>query len=221
MSTTAVELLRFKVAEDDAIRAVRAGVSTWDAFRSLRASNTTAFVDVGLRIGINSGEVIVSADNTEVVGDPANVAARLQQEARDGDVIIGEPTRRLVQESVTPEPLPVLHGASPRPLEIRPSHTRAAPGEKRGIVEQVRGRCRGQHVKIPEDVCFLLRQEEIPEASRQVRPAGRERYPGKEWRVLWSRLNACEPPCHAVRMARIRCGFETIARCWATRDGPA
>ena len=96
-----------QVAEDDAVRAVRAAVGMQQAFRELRASNTTALVDVGLRIGINTGEVIVSADNTDVVGDPANVAARLQQEAQDDEVIIGEATRRLVQETVTLEPIGV------------------------------------------------------------------------------------------------------------------
>ncbi|HVN87273.1 MAG TPA: nuclear transport factor 2 family protein, partial [Candidatus Binatia bacterium] len=96
-----------QVAEDDAIRAVRAAVAMQHAFRELRASTTTALVDVGLRIGINTGEVIVSADNTDVVGDPANVAARLQQEARDGEAIIGEATRRLVRELVTLESIGV------------------------------------------------------------------------------------------------------------------
>ena len=33
---------------------------------------------LGLRVGINTGEVVVSADTTDVVGDPVNVAARLQ-----------------------------------------------------------------------------------------------------------------------------------------------
>ena len=49
--------------------------------------------------------MVVSGDNTDVVGDPVNVAARLQQEARDGEVVIGESTRRLVATLVTLEPL--------------------------------------------------------------------------------------------------------------------
>src|SRR5262249_59452490 len=39
------------------------------------------------------------------MGDPRNVAARLQQEARDGDVLIGEATARLVRDQVTLEPV--------------------------------------------------------------------------------------------------------------------
>src|SRR5439155_8202866 len=60
---------------------------------------------IGLRVGINTGEVVVSADNTDVVGDPVNVAARLQTEAHDGEVVIGESTRRLVAALVTLAPL--------------------------------------------------------------------------------------------------------------------
>jgi hypothetical protein len=60
---------------------------------------------VGLRIAVNTGEVVVSAANDDVVGDPVNVAARLQQEAHDGEVVIGESTRRLVGALVTLAPL--------------------------------------------------------------------------------------------------------------------
>ena len=91
------------MAEDDAIRAVRAGVAMQHAFHELARDAFAAVGDIGLRVGINTGEVVVSADNTDVVGDPVNVAARLQQEAHDGEVVIGEPTRRLVASLVTLE----------------------------------------------------------------------------------------------------------------------
>ncbi len=97
-----------RVAEDDAIRAVRAGVAMQHAFRELARDAFAAVSDIGLRVGVNTGEVIVSADNTDVVGDPVNVAARLQQEAHDGEVVIGEPTRRLVSELVTLAPAGVF-----------------------------------------------------------------------------------------------------------------
>jgi len=93
------------VAEDDAIRAIRAGVAMQEAFRALVAERRPALGDVGLRVAINTGEVVVSGANDDVVGDPVNVAARLQQEARDGDVVLGEATRRLVDALVTLEPL--------------------------------------------------------------------------------------------------------------------
>ncbi|MBI1817965.1 MAG: AAA family ATPase [Deltaproteobacteria bacterium] len=97
-----------RVAEDDAIRAVRTGVAMQHAFRELARAEFAAVGDIGLRVGINTGEVVVSVGNDDVVGDPVNVAARLQQEAHDGDVLIGEATRRLVSELVTLAPFGVL-----------------------------------------------------------------------------------------------------------------
>jgi len=89
------------VTEDDASRAVHAGSAMQQAFGVLARTQA----GIGLRVAINTGEVVVSADNTDVVGDPVNVAARLQQEAGDGDVVVGESTRRLVASRVTLEPL--------------------------------------------------------------------------------------------------------------------
>jgi len=94
-----------RVAEDDAMRAVHAGVEMQRAFHELARRELAAVGDSGLRVAINTGEVVVTADNSDVVGDPVNVAARLQQEARDGDVVIGEATQRLVATLVTLEPL--------------------------------------------------------------------------------------------------------------------
>ena len=72
-----------RVAEDDAIRAVRAAVA--HAARLPRRSPTSRpprSATIGLRVAVNTGEVVVSGDNDDVVGDPVNVAARLQQEAQ-------------------------------------------------------------------------------------------------------------------------------------------
>ncbi|MEO6027813.1 MAG: AAA family ATPase, partial [Candidatus Binatia bacterium] len=92
-----------RVAEDDAIRAVRAAVGMQEAFRALAEGQTAALGSMGLRVAVNTGEVVVSGAHDDVVGDPVNVAARLQQEAHDGDVLIGEATRRLVSNLVTLE----------------------------------------------------------------------------------------------------------------------
>ncbi|MGH7553848.1 MAG: adenylate/guanylate cyclase domain-containing protein, partial [Longimicrobiales bacterium] len=97
-----------RVAEDDAIRAVRAAVVMQTAFRDLVREQSAAVGAVGLRLAVNTGEVVVSAANDDVVGDPVNVAARLQQEAQDGDVVIGESTRRLVGALLTLAPLGAL-----------------------------------------------------------------------------------------------------------------
>ncbi len=93
-----------RVAEDDAIRAVRAAVGMQAAFRTLADEQAAALGTMSLRVAVNTGEVVVSGAHDDVVGDPVNVAARLQQEAHDGDVLIGEATRRLVSDLVTLEP---------------------------------------------------------------------------------------------------------------------
>src|SRR5262245_37093114 len=90
-----------RVAEDDAIRAVRAAVAMQQAFRTLAREQSAAVGAIGLRVAVNTGEVVVNAANDDLVGDPINVAARLQDTARDGDVVIGESTRRLVGALVT------------------------------------------------------------------------------------------------------------------------
>jgi class 3 adenylate cyclase len=90
------------VREDDALRAVRCAMAMQQTFASLHA-DFGAHVGMGLRIAVNSGEVVVRDDDQDVVGDPVNVAARLQQEASVGEVVIGEPTRRLVGSLVTLE----------------------------------------------------------------------------------------------------------------------
>ncbi len=90
-----------RVAEDDAIRAVRAGVAMQEAFRALAAGQRTAVGETGLRVAVNTGEVVVQGD--EILGDPVNVAARLQERGDDGDVVIGEATRRLVAADLSLE----------------------------------------------------------------------------------------------------------------------
>ncbi len=79
--------------EDDALRAVRAA---WQM--------RTAVGTLGLnaRIGVNTGEVVTGVGETLVTGDAVNVAARLEQHAPPGEVLIGPQTRRLVRARCRP-----------------------------------------------------------------------------------------------------------------------
>jgi len=97
-----------QVAEDDAIRAVRAAVGIQRAFREFAHEESARVGKLGLRVAVNTGEVVPSVDLPAGIGDPLNVAARLQQEARDGDVLIGEATERLVRDRVTLERIGVF-----------------------------------------------------------------------------------------------------------------
>ncbi|MDQ3729996.1 MAG: AAA family ATPase [Actinomycetota bacterium] len=86
--------------EDDPERAVRAGLAMQDAMDEVNAA--IPGVDFMLRVGINSGEVLAGkvGDGYTVIGDPVNVAARLQSAARPGSVTVGEITHRLTRASI-------------------------------------------------------------------------------------------------------------------------
>jgi class 3 adenylate cyclase/tetratricopeptide (TPR) repeat protein len=77
--------------EDDALRACRAAVEMRDALPELGI--------VG-RIGVNTGEVVTGTEERLATGDAVNVAARLEQAAEPGEVLIGEETSRLVRAAV-------------------------------------------------------------------------------------------------------------------------
>ena len=86
--------------EDDAERAVRAGLEVVAAVPSLKAS---AGADLQCRIGLATGLVVVGdlvgrgeAQERGIVGETPNLAARLQSLAGPGDVVISQSTRRLV-----------------------------------------------------------------------------------------------------------------------------
>jgi class 3 adenylate cyclase/tetratricopeptide (TPR) repeat protein len=85
--------------EDDALRAVRAAVEMRDALPELGLQG---------RIGVMTGEVVTGTQERLATGDAVNVAARLEQAAQPGDVLIGQPTLELVREAVEVEPLEPL-----------------------------------------------------------------------------------------------------------------
>ena len=67
--------------EDDAERAVRAALAILDGMHEL---------ELEARIGIESGEVVADdSDSTFATGEAVNVAARLQQAAEPGQVLLG------------------------------------------------------------------------------------------------------------------------------------
>jgi class 3 adenylate cyclase/tetratricopeptide (TPR) repeat protein len=82
--------------EDDALRAVRAAVEMRQAIADL---------ELEARIGVNTGEVVAGEAETLVTGDAVNVAARLEQSAEPGEVLIGTETLQLVRDAVRTEPI--------------------------------------------------------------------------------------------------------------------
>ena len=107
------------VHEDDALRAVRAAAELRDA------------VEIDVRIGVNTGEVVTGGADTLATGDAVNVAARLEQAASPGEVFLGAATYALVRDSVDAELL--------APLE--------AKGKAEPLTAYRLGRVRGEAVE--------------------------------------------------------------------------
>lgn len=116
------------VHDDDAERAVRAALEIRDG---------TA--EVAVRVGVNTGEAVTAARDDRqfmVSGDAVNVAARLQQGAEAGEVIVGPLTHQLTRNVIEYEARePVTAKGKPEPLvafrALRPrSHV---PAQARGV----------------------------------------------------------------------------------------
>ena len=93
--------------EDDALRAVRAAVEMRDALPVL---------GVEARIGVNTGEVVVGTAERLATGDAVNVAARLEQAAGAGEVLLGAETAALVRDAVETEELELELKGKSEPL---------------------------------------------------------------------------------------------------------
>jgi class 3 adenylate cyclase/tetratricopeptide (TPR) repeat protein len=93
--------------EDDALRAVRAAVEMRDALPVL---------GVEARIGVNTGEVVVGTAERLATGDAVNVAARLEQAAGAGEVLLGAETAALVRDAVETEELELEVKGKSEPL---------------------------------------------------------------------------------------------------------
>jgi len=94
--------------EDDALRAVRAATELRVALVQLNDELERELdVHIGIRVGVNTGEVVAgdgSGGQMLVTGDPVNVAKRLEEAARTGEILLGDGTRRLVENAALLEP---------------------------------------------------------------------------------------------------------------------
>src|SRR5215204_7164005 len=98
-----------QVHEDDALRACRAALEMREALPEL---------GVQARIGLNTGEVVTGTAERLATGDAVNVAARLEQAAQPGEILLGADTLRLVRDAVSVEPV--------APLELKGKSERIA-----------------------------------------------------------------------------------------------
>jgi len=121
-----------RVHEDDALRAARAADDLRTEIRVLNVALQEEYgTELQVRIGVNTGEVVTSEGGTLATGDAVNVAARLEQAAQPGEILVGEETRRLAADALELEALDPLEAKGKsnrlvayRLLAVRPD----APG---------------------------------------------------------------------------------------------
>jgi class 3 adenylate cyclase/tetratricopeptide (TPR) repeat protein len=99
--------------EDDAVRAVRAAEELRAAFDRLNQElERERGLRLAIRVGVNTGEVVTGdGGGTLVTGDAVNVAKRLEEAARSGEILVGSATERLARATATFELL--------EPLDLR------------------------------------------------------------------------------------------------------
>ncbi len=134
--------------EDDPERAVRAGLAIRDAIPTLNEHLTdTHGVQLGTRIGINTGEVVAASGSTFdrdfLVSDAVTTAARLQQTVSSGAVVVGERTYRLTRDVIEYRELsPMAVKGKDVPLTVRQA---VAPLPERSEVRRIAAPLIGRH----------------------------------------------------------------------------
>jgi predicted ATPase/class 3 adenylate cyclase len=136
-----------RLHEDDAVRAVRAAAELRESAAALAAASRSRGVRFDLRVGVATGEVVVTdtAGLDVVVGEPVSLAARLARTAAAGEILLGVATQRLARDAITVEPVvPDAGGAGPDPaahyrlLAVSPG----SPGHARRLDAPMVGRVR-------------------------------------------------------------------------------
>ena len=140
--------------EDDAERAIRAALGIITNVKEL---------GVDARVGIEAGEVVVDeTDSTFATGEAVNVAARLQQAAGPGEIMIGESAHRLTDGSVRSEDI--------GPLELR--------GFRRPIpAYRVLGAGDGRPQRVAVSAPFIGRESELELLENTLTRTMRDRRP--------------------------------------------
>jgi class 3 adenylate cyclase/tetratricopeptide (TPR) repeat protein len=140
--------------EDDAERAVRAALGILEGVGDL---------GVNARIGIEAGEVVVDeTDSTFATGEAVNVAARLQQAAAPGEILIGESAHRLTDGRIESENV--------GPLELR-GFRRPIPAHR--VVSALDGEPQRAAVSAP----FVGRESELDLLENTLARTIRDRRP--------------------------------------------
>ncbi|MBX3215553.1 MAG: protein kinase [Labilithrix sp.] len=109
--------------EDDAARAVRAAIAMTGRVREV--ARARGHHDVALRVGVNTGLVMVGSVGLgtravpDIMGATVNLASRIEEAAQPGEILVGGPTERLVHdhfELVSAQPIQLKSGGDPLPV---------------------------------------------------------------------------------------------------------
>jgi class 3 adenylate cyclase len=124
--------------EDDAQRALRAALEMMDSIAGFNARHAT---DLGLHMGINTGQVVAGSIGSQgrrdysVMGDAVNLASRLEDASQRGEIFVGPETYRQTAPLFDFEALPPISlkgKAEPVPV-YRLLGLKSAPSSLRGI----------------------------------------------------------------------------------------
>ncbi len=118
--------------EDDAERAVRAALALRADVSPNREDGRPGFT---LRIGINTGEVVTGdGEGAEflVTGEPVIVAARLEQMAGHGEILVGPLTREITRGRVNYGPVRTIETKGMGAIEVAAAESLAGPGAATG-----------------------------------------------------------------------------------------
>ncbi|HTK90500.1 MAG TPA: AAA family ATPase [Verrucomicrobiae bacterium] len=132
--------------ENHAVRAAYAALRMQDGVARMAATLRRSHgVDVQIRVGLNSGEVVVRSIGNDLhmdytaVGQTTHLAARMEKLARPGTILVSGETHRLTQGYLTARPLgPVPVPGLPEPVEVFEA-TGAGPARSRLQAAAVRG----------------------------------------------------------------------------------
>ena len=127
-----------RARDDDAQRAVRAGLALVAAVGRIGARLGLEADELRLRVGVNTGEVVHAAggpDSGRVTGDAVNVAARLQGVAEPDTVLLGELTTLTVAETIDTATLaPVTLKGKAEPVRVsRAVAARVHPSREKAL----------------------------------------------------------------------------------------